>query len=90
MQSFMFAISGESLTMRLRKEAFEAMLRQEMGWFDEERNSTGALCARLSSDAAKIQGVRFKSCGHFVFVANTSHCRPPAVGLAPCCSPSSP
>ena len=29
---------------------------QEMGWFDQTSNSTGSLCARLSDDAAKVQG----------------------------------
>ena len=42
----MFSISGEKLTSRLRTEAFAAMLRQEMGWYDKTENSTGALCAR--------------------------------------------
>ena len=28
---------------------------QEMGWYDLPENNTGALCARLSGDAAKIQ-----------------------------------
>ena len=32
------------------------MLRQEMGWFDDKFNSTGALTTRLSSDAAQVQG----------------------------------
>ena len=27
-----------------------------MGWFDQTSNSTGSLCARLSDDAAKVQG----------------------------------
>jgi hypothetical protein len=26
-----------------------------MGWYDLPENNTGALCARLSGDAAKIQ-----------------------------------
>ena len=52
----MFGVSGECLTMRLRKIAFEAMLKQEMGWFDNRNNHTGALCSRLSGDAAKVQG----------------------------------
>jgi ABC-type multidrug transport system fused ATPase/permease subunit len=54
----MFTVAGEHLTLRMRKMAFEAMLRQEMGWFDHPTNNTGALCARLSADAAAIQGVR--------------------------------
>ena len=35
------------------------MLRQEIGWFDEERNSTGALTTRLANDAGQVKGVRF-------------------------------
>ncbi len=53
----MFTTAGEHLTLRMRKLAFEAMLKQEIGWFDDPMNSTGALCARLSSDASAIQGV---------------------------------
>ena len=52
----MFGISGENLTARMRKDAFEAMLKQEIGWYDKVENNTGALCARLSGDAAKVQG----------------------------------
>ena len=50
-------MSGENLTSRLRSLSFRAMLRQEMGWFDEERNSTGALTTRLANDAGQVQGV---------------------------------
>jgi ABC-type multidrug transport system fused ATPase/permease subunit len=56
LQGWMFAISGENLTKRLRRDAFQAMLAQEMGWYDSPNNNTGALCARLSGDAAKVQG----------------------------------
>ena len=42
--------------MRLRSESFQAILRQEIGWFDEERNSSGSLVARLADDASKIRG----------------------------------
>ena len=49
-------MSGENLTSRLRYLAFKAMMRQEIGWFDEERNSTGALTTRLADDASKVQG----------------------------------
>ena len=33
---------------------------QEIGWFDEEKNSTGALTTRLSEDAAQVQGVSYE------------------------------
>lgn len=55
-QCYMFNIAGVKLTNRLRVLSFGSMLQQEMGWYDESKNSIGALCARLSSDAAGIQG----------------------------------
>lgn len=55
-QCYMFNIAGVKLTNRLRILSFGSMLQQEMGWYDESKNSIGALCARLSSDAAGIQG----------------------------------
>lgn len=35
---------------------FKSMLKQEMGWFDDDHNSVGALSARLTGDAASVQG----------------------------------
>lgn len=54
---FTYGIAGEKLTMRLRGELFEAMVRQEVAWFDDKSNSSGSLCARLSGDASSVQGV---------------------------------
>jgi ATP-binding cassette subfamily B (MDR/TAP) protein 1 len=54
---YLFGVAGVYLTERLRVAAFCAMLRQEIGWFDEEKNRVGTLCARLSGDAASVQGV---------------------------------
>ncbi|CAG2103942.1 unnamed protein product [Medioppia subpectinata] len=56
LQIYMFGICGERLTMRLRKMVFTTMLKQEVSWFDERDNSTGALCSRLSADASSVQG----------------------------------
>jgi ATP-binding cassette subfamily B (MDR/TAP) protein 1 len=33
------------------------MLRQEIGWYDEEKNSTGALTTRLANDAGQVKEV---------------------------------
>ncbi|KAJ4452140.1 hypothetical protein ANN_03658 [Periplaneta americana] len=57
LQMHLFSLAGVRLTARLRVAAFSAMLRQEIGWFDEEKNGVGILCARLSGDAASVQGV---------------------------------
>ena len=40
-QGWMFAISGQKLTERVRIFMFKHMLKQEMGWFDQEKNNTG-------------------------------------------------
>lgn len=55
LQGFMFGRSGEVLTMRLRQMAFKSMLRQEMSWFDDKKNNTGALTTKLATDASQIQ-----------------------------------
>ena len=57
LQTVCFNVSGELLTERIRSRVFRAMLRQEMGWFDEEKHSTGAITTRLAEDAAQVQGV---------------------------------
>lgn len=43
--------------MRLRGKMFEAILSQEVSWFDNRENGVGSLCSRLSTDAANVQGV---------------------------------
>ncbi|KAI3365800.1 hypothetical protein L3Q82_000800 [Scortum barcoo] len=56
LQGYAFSKSGELLTRRLRRLGFHAMLGQEIGWFDDHRNSPGALTTRLATDASQVQG----------------------------------
>ncbi|XP_049809971.1 ATP-dependent translocase ABCB1-like [Schistocerca nitens] len=79
LQIFMYGIAGEKLTMRVRSLMFSAMLRQEVAWFDDKNNSTGALCARLSGDAASVQGATGQRIGSIVQSLSTLVL---AVGLA--------
>ncbi|CAF1355033.1 unnamed protein product [Adineta ricciae] len=51
------ALVGSRLTNRIRTKAFGCMLRQEVGWYDQPENNTGALCGRLSTDALAIQSL---------------------------------
>ncbi|XP_048246672.1 ATP-dependent translocase ABCB1-like isoform X4 [Haliotis rufescens] len=55
-QSAFFGISGENMTVRIRRNVFKAMLRQEISWFDDHRNNLGALTTRLATDASRVQG----------------------------------
>ncbi|XP_042282785.1 bile salt export pump isoform X2 [Thunnus maccoyii] len=66
LQGYAFAMSGELLTRRLRKVGFQAMLKQEIGWFDDPRNSPGALTTRLASDASMVQGATGSQIGMIV------------------------
>lgn len=52
-----FAWCGEALTRRLRSMSFEAMVRQEMGFFDLPENGTGILGAKLATEAEDIKGL---------------------------------
>ncbi|XP_043821901.1 ATP-dependent translocase ABCB1 isoform X2 [Dromiciops gliroides] len=56
LQGFTFGKAGEILTKRLRYKAFQSMLRQDVSWFDDPKNSTGALTTRLATDASQVKG----------------------------------
>ncbi|XP_036452536.1 ATP-dependent translocase ABCB1 isoform X2 [Colossoma macropomum] len=55
-QGYMFGKSGEILTMRLRSQAFKAILRQEIAWFDDHNNAVGILTTKLATDASLVKG----------------------------------
>lgn len=57
LEKFLFSLSGERLTERLRSRTFKAYLRQEIAFFDNPSNSTGALTARLATEVSAVQGV---------------------------------
>ncbi|KAJ8737704.1 hypothetical protein PYW08_000299 [Mythimna loreyi] len=56
LQSTTFTTAGLRMTTRLRQQYFSSLLRQEIGFFDKESNTVGAMCARLSGDTAEVQG----------------------------------
>ncbi|CAG8576419.1 15060_t:CDS:2, partial [Racocetra fulgida] len=49
--------TGERLTKRLRRLTFEALLNQEIAYFDDEKNGTGVLTSKLAVDATKVEGL---------------------------------
>ncbi|CAI2169154.1 2825_t:CDS:10 [Funneliformis geosporum] len=56
-QQGLFTLSGELLAKRLRKMVFSHLLKQEIGYFDDEKNNTGTLTSRLATDATKVDGL---------------------------------
>ncbi|XP_048566622.1 ABC transporter B family member 20-like [Triticum urartu] len=55
LQHFYFGIMGEKMTERVRRMMFSAILRNEVGWFDDEENSADILSMRLANDATFVR-----------------------------------
>ncbi|XP_060519433.1 ATP-dependent translocase ABCB1-like isoform X2 [Cylas formicarius] len=56
LQMYMFGVAGQKLTQRIRSQMFDAMLKQEIGYFDRKSNGVGALCSQLATEASQVQG----------------------------------
>ncbi|KAL6518919.1 ABC transporter B member 19 [Orobanche hederae] len=54
-QHYFFSIMGENLTTRVRRMMLAAILRNEVGWFDEEEHNSSLLASRLATDAADVK-----------------------------------
>ncbi|RLN71558.1 hypothetical protein BBJ28_00020807, partial [Nothophytophthora sp. Chile5] len=57
LQHYGFAVAAQRLVTRVRLATFSAMLHQEIGWFDLDENSSGALVSRLATDSATLQAM---------------------------------
>lgn len=51
LQHYNFAAMGELLTKRIRTNMLSNILTFEVGWFDQDENSSGAVCSRLATEA---------------------------------------
>ncbi|XP_027152628.1 putative multidrug resistance protein [Coffea eugenioides] len=56
-QHYSFGIMGENLTKRVREATMAKILTFETQWFEQEGNSTGALCSRLAKDATLVRSL---------------------------------
>jgi ATP-binding cassette subfamily B (MDR/TAP) protein 1 len=56
-QGLAFAYCSERLIFRVRDQAFRAMLRQDIVFFDMEENSSGALTSFLSTESSRLAGM---------------------------------
>ncbi|KAG8955981.1 GTPase-activating protein [Tulasnella sp. 424] len=65
-QNFFFSRAAAGLTSKLRSMSFRAILRQDIGWFDEDKNSTGGLVSVLSDNPTKISGLAGVTLGAIV------------------------
>ncbi|VDQ10410.1 unnamed protein product [Trichobilharzia regenti] len=65
-QGYLFGKSGGILIRRIRSMVFDAMLHQEIAWFDEPDNQAGALTAKLATDASKVSMISGSQMGFLV------------------------
>ncbi|CAL9225482.1 unnamed protein product [Arabidopsis halleri] len=56
-QNYFFGIAGGKLIKRIRLMTFDKVLHQEISWFDNTSNSSGAIGARLSTDASTVRSL---------------------------------
>ena len=52
-----FSRAGWNLSAKLRSKVFAAVARHDIEWFDEEKNSTGAVTADLADLPQRVQGL---------------------------------
>jgi ATP-binding cassette subfamily B (MDR/TAP) protein 1 len=58
-QHYNFGAMGEYLTKRVREQMLAKILTFEIGWFDRDENSSGAICSQLAKDA-NVVSIRTK------------------------------
>ncbi|KAK7293231.1 hypothetical protein RJT34_16094 [Clitoria ternatea] len=56
-QHYCFGYMGEYLTKRVRETVLSKIFTFEVGWFDLDENSTGAVCSRLAKDANVVRSL---------------------------------
>ncbi|CAE6468894.1 unnamed protein product [Rhizoctonia solani] len=65
-QNLVFGMTAAKLTSKLRSLSFRAIMRQDIGWFDEDKHSTGALTSTLSDNPQKVSGLAGVTLGAIV------------------------
>lgn len=70
-QGIAFAFCSERLLRRTRLDAFAAILRQDIAFFDEPQNSAGSLLSFLSATVASVEGLSGVTLGTVITVFTT-------------------
>lgn len=56
-RAYFCSVAGSKLIQRIRSMSFNKVVNMEIGWFDKSENSSGAIGARLSADAAAVRSL---------------------------------
>jgi ATP-binding cassette, subfamily B (MDR/TAP), member 1 len=58
---FSFSLLGENVTLRIRYELYQSILRKNISWFDETVNSPSVLTSAMAEDTSIVNGVSTES-----------------------------
>ncbi len=67
-----FEVAGERYTKRLRGDIFRAFMKQEIGFYDHEDNSLGALTSKLAIDSKNVNELVTKTWGDITQIVVTA------------------
>lgn len=68
---FAFELSGERLTLRVRKRTFDAAIGHELAWFDAPEHGPGVVLKGLAIDSARVRGATTSAWGNLLGYAST-------------------
>lgn len=57
LQHYNYSVMGERLTKRVRENLLEKLMTFEIGWFDQDDNTSAAVCARLATEANLVRSL---------------------------------
>lgn len=57
LQHYNYSVMGEKLTKRVRENLLEKLMTFGIGWFDQDDNTSAAICARLSTEANMVRSL---------------------------------
>ncbi|MFS7988960.1 putative ABC-type xenobiotic transporter [Helianthus anomalus] len=63
---FLLVSMGEYLTKRVRERMLSKILTFEIGWFDQDENSSRAICSRLATDANMVRSLVGDRCSFMI------------------------
>ena len=62
-QKLCFGFGGDNLTLKLRNNLFEAILRKHVGWFDNKDRAPGILTNIITEDISSVNGLTTEAIG---------------------------
>lgn len=57
LQHYNFAVMGKRLTKRVPEKMLQKLMTFGIGWFDDEENTSAAICARLAFEANMVRSL---------------------------------